>query len=162
MTMNAQRCAMRFCRSCLWLGLWYAVVGPGPLAAQGRPEPLPTVALPAELARVLRDYEQFWRMGNAAGLAALFTEDGLIANRGGWIRGRTAIREAYQATSGALRLRAVAYRVEGAAGYIIGAYGYGDEENVADRGMFILALRQREDGHWLIAADLDGSMRPLQ
>lgn len=148
-------------RLCVCVVLGCVFVNADPLRAQGRPEPLPTIALPQELERVLRDYEQYWRTGEEVELAALFTEDGLIANRGGWIRGRNAIREAYQSTSSALRLRAVAYGVDGRTGYIIGAYGYGEEQNVADRGMFILALRKREDGHWLIAADLDGSIRPL-
>jgi nuclear transport factor 2 (NTF2) superfamily protein len=73
------------------------------------------------LERVLRDYEQHWRLGDAAALAALFTGDGFVANRGGWIRGRNAIREVYQATSSALRLRAVACEVGGGVGNIIGA-----------------------------------------
>jgi hypothetical protein len=43
---------------------------------------------------------------------------------------------------------------------MIGAYGYGDQPGIPDRGMFILALRRAEDGRWLIAADLDGAIRP--
>jgi ketosteroid isomerase-like protein len=156
------RCAVELSRAYVCLALGCLLAGADALNAQARPEPLPSVALPPEIARVLRDYERHWRTGDAAELAALFTEDGFIANRGGWIRGRNAIREAYQATSSALRLRAVAYEVDGRTGYIIGAYGYGEEQTVADRGMFILAIRQREDGHWLIAADLDGSIRPLE
>jgi hypothetical protein len=45
-------------------------------------------------------------------------------------------------------------------GYIIGNYGNGNEPSVPDRGMFILTLRRAQDGRWLIAADLDGSIRP--
>lgn len=134
-------------------------LGPHP-SQRPPPEPLPSVALPPELDRVLRDYERHWRGGDAEALTALFTEDGFVARRGGWIRGRAGLREALQRTSSDLRLRAVAYAVDERVGYIIGAYGYGNEPSVPDRGMFILTLRKGQDGRWLIAADLDGSIRP--
>ena len=132
----------------------------GPHSSQRPPpEPLPSVSLPDELERVLRDYERHWRDGNAERLAALFTEDGMVARRGAWIRGQQALRAALQRTSSDLRLRAVVYAVDGRVGYIIGAYGYGDQPASYDRGLFILTLRQRKDGHWLIVADLDGAIR---
>jgi hypothetical protein len=134
-------------------------LGPHP-SQRPPPEPLPPVALPAELERVLRDYERHWRNGNAHELAALFTEDGFVARRGGWMRGRQALLDALQGTSSDLRLRAVAYAVDGGVGYIVGAYGYGDQSSSADRGMFILTLRRGAGGRWLIAADLDGAIRP--
>jgi hypothetical protein len=133
-------------------------LGPHP-SQRPPPEPLPSVALPPELERVLRDYERHWHAANADELVALFTDDGFVARRGGWIRGQQGLREALQRTSSDLRLRAVAYAVDGRVGYIIGAYGYGDEPSIPDRGMFILTLRQTEDGRWLIAADLDGAIR---
>lgn len=39
-------------------------LGPHP-SQRAAPEPLPSVELPAELARVVRDYERHWREGNA-------------------------------------------------------------------------------------------------
>jgi hypothetical protein len=121
--------------------------------------PLPSVALPVELSRVLRDYERHWRTGNAAALSELFTFDGFIARRGGWIRGREAIREAYAGVGSDLRLRAVGFAVADTVGYIVGAYGYGDAAATRDTGRFILALRRRAGQQWLIAADLDGTNR---
>jgi ketosteroid isomerase-like protein len=153
--MNALR--FTFVLSCLALGS-------APLAAQSHPsqrppaEPLPTIDLPAALERVLRDYEQHWQAGNADALVALFTDDGFVSRRG-WIRGREALRDALQSTSGDLRLRAVAYALDDQVAYIIGAYGYGDEPSVQDRGIFILTMRKEPDGRWLIAADLDGTIR---
>ena len=38
---------------------------------------LPSVTLPAPLARVMTDYEKAWGAQDAAGLAALFTEDAI-------------------------------------------------------------------------------------
>jgi ketosteroid isomerase-like protein len=134
-------------------------LGPHPSRRQS-PDPLPSVDLPPELERVLRDYERHWRAGDAEQLVALFTDDGFVARRGGWVRGRDGLRDALQRTASELRLRAVAYSVDGRVGFIIGNYGYGDDPSVPDRGMFILTLRRAPDGRWLIAADLDGSIRP--
>jgi ketosteroid isomerase-like protein len=134
-------------------------LGPHPSQRQP-PAPLPTVALPAQLDRVLREYERHWHAGDAEALVDLFTDDGFVARRGGWIRGHAGLREALQSTSSDLRLRAVAYAADEHVGYIIGAYGYADQPGIPDRGMFILTLRRAEDGRWLIAADLDGVIRP--
>ncbi|HEX9632224.1 MAG TPA: hypothetical protein VGA02_07140 [Gemmatimonadales bacterium] len=39
----------------------------------------------------------------------------------------------------------------------MGAYRYGDAAR--DTGKFVLALRRGPDGRWLIAADIDNSIR---
>jgi hypothetical protein len=120
------------------------------------PAPLPSVTLPPELDRVLRDYERHWKASDGAALSALFTDDGFI-NRNGWIRGRDAIREAYTRSGGDLRLRALAYAAADTVGYIIGGYRYGDA--TTDGGKFILTLRRAPRGEWKIAADLDAANR---
>jgi ketosteroid isomerase-like protein len=119
--------------------------------------PLPTVSLPPELDRVLRDYERAWRAGDAAGLSALFAEDGFVLQGGrAPVRGRDAIRTAYTGQGGAgLRLRALAYSVADTVGYIIGAYGYG--ETPGDQGKFTLTLRRSRGGAWLIFSDMDNA-----
>lgn len=134
-------------------------LGPHP-SRRPAPAPLPSVDLPPELARVLRDYERHWHAGNADSLVDLFTDDGLIARRGGWVQGTEALREGLARTSSDLRLRAVSYAIDDHVSYIVGAYGYGTDPGIPDRGMFILALRKGADGRWLIAADLDGAIRP--
>lgn len=131
----------------------------GPHPSQRIPEPLPSVELPPELDRVLRDYERHWRSGSADSLTALFTADGFVARRGGWIRGEAGLRSSLERTSSDLRLRPVAYAIDGDVGYIIGNYGYGTDDGVPDRGMFILTLRRHQDGRWRITADLDGAIR---
>ena len=123
---------------------------------QQAPAPLPTVTLPPELDRVLRDYERHWKASDGAALSELFTDDGFI-NRNGWIRGRDAIRQAYTRSGGDLRLRAVGYSAGDTVGYIIGGYRYG--EATTDGGKFILTLRRAPRGEWKIAADLDAANR---
>src|SRR6185295_322327 len=121
--------------------------------------PRPSVTLPPELDRVLRDYERAWRARDPAALAALFAEDGFVLASGrAPVRGRDAIRAAYAGAGGPLALRALAYATEGPVGYIIGAFGPAAGEE--DRGKFVLALRRGADGRWLITADMDNSSRP--
>lgn len=124
--------------------------------ATGQP---PSVALPAALARVLRDYERGWRAGDAAGVAALFSEDGMaLPNGRPPAPGRPAIAAAYKGPGGDLRLRALAFATADSVGYIIGAYRYGD--GTGDLGKFVLALTRRGTGPWMIAADIDNTNAP--
>lgn len=139
-------------------GLWAALLGLALLAttrpAHAQEDAHPSVELPPELERVLRDYERGWRDGDAAALASLFTEDGWVLPSGGPpIRGRAAIEERYRNAGGALRLRALAFRTDGSLGYVVGAYGY--EEREGDVGKFVLVLHRDAEGRWLIAADID-------
>mgnify|MGYP003580065402 CR=1 FL=1 len=145
-------------RYCLILSLLVTLSAPAVAQAPNAPPaPLPSIVLPPELDRVLRDYERGWRAGDERALADLFTEDGFVPWSGGWVRGREGIRRNYQNSQGDLQLRAVAYAVADTVGYIVGAYGYG--EGGQDRGKFVLALRRPRGGSWLIAADIDQSNR---
>ena len=58
------------------MGLFWMPASPA--SAQKAPQDHPSVELPAELARVLRDYEKAWSERDPDGLAALFTEDGFV------------------------------------------------------------------------------------
>lgn len=118
---------------------------------------LPSVDLPAELARVLTDYEIAWRKGGVE-VAKLFTEDGFVLSGGRPpIRGRTAIAEHYGGGHGPLALRAFAYATEGSVGYILG--GYATERGKPDIGKFTLTLRKAPDGRWMIVSDMDNMNR---
>ena len=122
---------------------------------------VPSVELPPELARVLKDYEAAWQTGNAAALAALFTEDGFVLAQGRTpVRGRAAIQKLYTRNGSPLALRALAFETSGNVGYIIG--GYGPERGKPDEGKFTLTLRKGEDGRWLIVSDMDNSNRRPQ
>jgi ketosteroid isomerase-like protein len=153
-----------FCGLAILLGVLSSAAGEQPARATARPAPpaaLPSVALPPELDRVLRDYERAWRAHDAAALAALFAEDGFVMSNGNPpVRGREAIRTAYTNSGGPLALRALAWETEGKVGYIIG--GFGRQEGSLDTGKFVLALRRAADGRWLIAADMDNSNRRPQ
>lgn len=119
---------------------------------------LPTAALPADLARVLTDYESAWRRGDGAALAALFDEQGFVLGNGSPpVRGREAIRAFYKGPGGPLVLRAFAFAEEGSVGYILG--GFSREAGKPDVGKFTLTLRRSSEGRWLILSDMDNGNR---
>lgn len=151
---------MRILRSAALIAVFSIAAPPVVRAQETPPPPLPSVALPAEVERVLRDYERNWASGDEAALAALFTEDGFILQNGRPpVRGRANIQQAYASSQGPLRLRAMGYAVDDSVGYIVGAYGYGEGD--ADMGKFVLALRRAPGGPWQIAADIDnGNQMP--
>lgn len=118
--------------------------------------PQPSVALPPELARVLKDYETAWAARDASRLARLFAEDGFVLPSGNApVRGRAAIEKFYTGHGGPLALRALAYATEGNVGYIIG--GYAGSAGAPDDGKFTLTLKKGSDGRWLIMSDMDNS-----
>lgn len=117
-----------------------------------------SVTLPAELARVLTDYEAGWKAGDAAALASLFAEDGFVLAGGrAPVKGRAAIQKLYTHPGAPLSLRAIAYATHGDVGYIIG--GFSRKPDTPDEGKFTLTLRKAGDGRWLIMSDMDNSNR---
>ncbi|HEU4559143.1 MAG TPA: nuclear transport factor 2 family protein [Longimicrobium sp.] len=132
-----------------------------PPSPQQQAPQLPSVQLPPELDRVLRDYERAWQARDPAALAALFTDDGFVLSNGRPpVRGRAAVQQAYAGQGGPLALRALAYAAGDSVGYIIG--GYAGSAGDADDGKFILAIRRAPGGPWRIAADIDNPNRRPQ
>jgi ketosteroid isomerase-like protein len=122
------------------------------------PAPLPSVTLPAPLARVLTDYETAWRARDAAALAALFADDRVVVpNACPPVQGRARVQECYTGSGGPLSLRAFAFSTDGALGYIIGAFTM--KEGEPDIGKFTLTLAKGSDDRWLIVADMDSPYR---
>lgn len=118
----------------------------------------PSVKLPADLARVLTDYEAAWGKKDAAALAGLFSEDGYVLPNGKPpVKGRTAIQQHYTGSGGPLSLRAIAFAVNGPVGYIIG--GFTGRAGDPDQGKFTLTLRKGGGGKWLIVSDMDSPNR---
>jgi len=118
------------------------------------PAALPSITLPAPLARVLTDYEAAWSRKDAAALAALFAEDGFVLSSGAPpVRGRAAIERHYTGQGGPLALRAFAYATEGSIGTIIGGFARAKDE--PDIGKFTLTLVKGPQGRWLIQSDMD-------
>jgi ketosteroid isomerase-like protein len=148
-------------RATEWVVIACVLAGLGVSAQAPEPALPPSVDLPPELNRVLRDYEAAWSRKDAAALARLFTEDGYVMANGGLpVKGRAAIEKHYSGSGGPLFLRAFAYAAEGSVGYILG--GYTNQQGATDAGKFTLTLRKGSDGRWLIVSDMDSPNRRLQ
>ena len=126
-------------------------------APQAAQQP-PCIDLPAELARVLTDYENAYPKGGVA-LAPLFTEDGFVMAGGrSPVRGRAGIADYYgPGRAQPLALRAFAYGMAGDVAYVLG--GYAMRRGEPDGGKFTLILRRGGDRRWLIASDMDNTNR---
>lgn len=137
-----------------------ALAQPPPPAAPSAPAaptpaPLPSVKLPPELDRVLRDYEKAWMAKDLATLVKLFTPDGMaLPNGRPAAQGEAEITAAYNGSMGTpLALRAIAFGTSGDLGYIIGGFAVAADK--PDLGKFTLVLRKGKDGRWLIVSDMD-------
>jgi len=136
-----------------------ACASPRPTRSSDPTLSLESIALPAELDRVLRAYEVAWRAGDVDALARLFTQDGFaLSNQRPPVRGHAAIRTAYADAGGPLWLRATSFATDGGVGFLVGTYGYGDGKPA--NGKFVLALRRDGDGPWKIAADIENGNSP--
>jgi ketosteroid isomerase-like protein len=131
-----------------------ATAGRGAASGRHAADSLPTVTLPPELDRVLRDYERHWASGDEAGLAALFAKDALLLPSGfAAAQGREGIRRAYEDVIVPVHLRALAYAADDSVGYVAGAYRFDPMET--ETGKFILALRRTAGGPWMISAGIE-------
>jgi predicted TIM-barrel fold metal-dependent hydrolase len=116
---------------------------------------LPTIELPADLARLLREREKGWNDKSA--LAALYTEDSLVFDRREprWIHGRDEVTE-YLAGNFAkpYHVTPIAYAVKGSAGHIAGYFTRPlDDGTTRYFGQVLLSLQKGDDGAWRIAAE---------
>ncbi len=121
----------------------------------------PTISLPAEVDKVLKDYENAWIAKDTGALAKLFTADGMALPSSQMpAQAAESITNAYSQNVGSpLNLRPFAYAASGELAYVIG--GWGGAVDKPEYGKFVLVLR-RVDGRWLIAADMDNSNRPMR
>ena len=140
--------------------IFFALLGVAACDAseRGGAAPQPAVALPADLERVLREYERASAARDTSALVALFAPDGFVLTPGAPpVRGHSALGQALAPRTGPLSLVPIAYAASDSVGYIIGTFG--SEQSATDGGKFVLALRRSADGPWRIAADIDNPNR---
>lgn len=125
------------------------------VAIQRGPSSLPSLGLPPDLERVLRDYETAWQARDGDALSLLFADNQVVMpNACAPVMGRAAVAACYRGAGGGLSLRAVAFGVDGALGYIIGEYA--EKAGAPAIGRFTLTLRKSGE-RWLIVSDMDRS-----
>jgi uncharacterized protein len=115
------------------------------------PPILPSVQLPPELARLLREFGKNWR--SESGLAPLFTEDSMMVKRdvNNWVKGKAVVSGVWSKTYGEeITLIPVAYYTDDSAGYIMAYLGDTDPTPTI-WGEAMIAVKKEKDGQWRIA-----------
>jgi predicted TIM-barrel fold metal-dependent hydrolase len=134
-----------------------------PVTSKMAGEPLqPPVAVPDEVARLLRAREAAWNVPKS--LEPLYTEDSIIFDLGGpsYLRGRTEVAE-FIGTRFArpYRITPVAFHLGSEAGFVSGYFTRGEGDATKHFGLVQLSLVKGADGAWRIAAESPTFPGPL-
>ena len=121
---------------------------------------IPVVDLPADLAALLREFEGRWRARDAAGLASLFTESGVMQVGRDWKIGRDGIHLAQLGRGGNIRLDAQAFEAGPSFGYVAGAYRADDETAPGELGRFLIVAGRAPGGPWRVTAAALNDLEP--
>jgi uncharacterized protein (TIGR02246 family) len=147
------------------LAVLLALAGCAPAAKPPSPPPVD----PTALRNAIQDREHEWSAaflaGNAAGVAALYTEDGAqVEASGEWRRGRQAITAAMQAQFDTLAVTAredITEEVIPAGDYAveIGRYSFqgtrkGGHRPLSGAGRYMVLWRKDADGVWRLHRDI--------
>jgi uncharacterized protein (TIGR02246 family) len=117
------------------------------------------------IAAANQDFMSAARAGDAAGLAALYTEDGkILPPNGDFVAGRQAIQGFWQAVLGSgikgAKLASVEVESHGDTAIEVGKYAlYGGEGQELDQGKYIV-IWKHEHGHWKLHRDIFNSSNP--
>lgn len=125
-------------------------------------------SLASGFSKTARDFEAAASRGDAAAVAALYTEDALVMpSNTPAVKGRAAIQEFFKGmfAQGARNVKfgQVAAVGSGSNGYEVGTYDFDigpASAPVHDKGKYIVGLRRAADGRWLIAHDIFNSDLP--
>ncbi len=119
------------------------------------------------------EYKRAFEAGDAAALAALFTEDGIQLPPDGEMRkGRTAIEQDFAAgfaetTSREVTITQTDMGASGSLAYEIGNFTLtlhveGVADPIVDEGEYLVVSKRMEDGSWKIYAHMWGSDLPAE
>ena len=117
------------------------------------------------IAAVIEKFMAAYNQGDAAGLAALYTENGqLLPTNSDLISGKLAIQKFWQArinpVVSSVNLESVEIEVHDETAIEVGVYSVqGKENQVLDRGKYI-AIWKLEKGQWKLHRDMMNSSLP--
>ena len=140
------------------------------LLSCAKPEKLDLEAVRKAIEEVNARWIEAFNRGDAAGVAALYTEDAtVLPPNGEMVQGRQGIRNFW---SGAIRMglkdpsvTTVAVGGSGDTAYEIGKYTLkiqpAGQEGVTESGKYVVVWKRQADGTWKLRADIWNSSMPM-
>lgn len=121
---------------------------------------MPVVDLPPELGILLSAFEGRWRARDSAGLAALFSETGVMQVGRDWRIGPAGIHLALLGRGGNIRFDPQAFDAGPSFGYMAGAYRADGDRPPGELGRFVLVVGRTDGGPWRITAASLNDLEP--
>ena len=107
--------------------------------------------------KVMERYAAAYRGNDPDALAALYSDGAVLLPPGHeTVRGRDSVRAFWsRGMEAGFEMATVSIEVSGGAGYVVGRYYVPpDDQDDAETGKYIIALRREPDGIWRITADI--------
>lgn len=118
-----------------------------------------TTDIQSEIRKADDSFEQLFRQGDAASLATLYTNNGMLLPTGSdFVKGREAIRDFWQGAMNMgikeVKLDIEEVELQGEAAFEVGQYQLKSAEGLLmDQGKYIVIWKQ-EDGQWKLHRDI--------
>jgi uncharacterized protein (TIGR02246 family) len=109
------------------------------------------------IAKVMESYAAAYRDNDPDALAALYADGAVLLPPGHeMVKGRDSVRAFWsRGMEAGFEMATVSIEVSGDAGYVVGRYYVPpDDQDDAETGKYIIALRRERGGIWRITADI--------
>jgi len=110
-----------------------------------------------KIENVMQSYSRAYRSNDPDAMAALYADGAMLLPPGHeLVKGRDSVRAFWsRGMEAGFEMATVSIEVSGDAGYVVGRYYVPpDDEDDAETGKYIIALRRERDGVWRITADI--------
>jgi uncharacterized protein (TIGR02246 family) len=138
------------------LASWFASLTLGLAGCQAAASP-PDQPAKRMIETVMQTYAKAYRNNDPDAMAALYAEGAMLLPPGHeLVKGRDSVRAFWsRGMEAGFEMATVSIEVSGDAAYVVGRYYVPpDDEDDAETGKYIIALRRERDGVWRITADI--------
>jgi len=137
-----------------------------PTKSTAAPDPAPVNDLRSR-------YQNAFNSGDAAALAALYTDDGItLPEHHAAVQGKAAIQQYFQdmfaQTTARMTLTSPDLKINGNVAYETGSYSMtvmpkaAGAKPMSDNGKYLVVLLKQMDGSWKLYSDMDNTNAPMQ